>query len=757
MNNATRRSAGLIILGALLLFIVKMDAQTSPSTYVGGQLVVLPRDGNAIASLHALGYTSLSAITGTGYRVMGIRPGLSEAAALSELLGRGDIISADYNRIARAFLTPNDPSFALQYHLAITRCTEAWDITQGSSSDTIAVVDSGGDTKHLDLVGRVVFAAGSDILDGDSDPSEPTTGGGHATLVSGTVAATTDNATDVSGVDWNSRLLFVRVLGTNGSGSFSNIANGILNAVSHKATVINLSLGDTNVVPATIDVVEYALLAARNAGIIVSIATGNSASSGFETVAYPGNSLHAIGVGASTSADLRATFSEFKKPDSLKGVDVVAPGQTILTLSPGFGTTTVDGTSFSAPIVSGLATLLKSIRREYTPANFLTLIRATAKDINTAGFDAETGHGRVDALNMLRTAQNNTVFPFANDSNAYRVDLFNGTLGDVRTATASTTTGRQGRSGVAISGDNIFVGYDSSVNKDTGSVEFYVRFDSAQPSETRYILTQHGSAAKPKGSLDLILTSDSKLQFSLQDSGVITSQTTLRPGQWYHVGLTYGPKGMILHVNGESEASRLVTGGPTPADTIYVGAPTAFGGARSARCQVDALRFSKTQRIIFASALATKIWSLSSRAINAVNVSWTALKNDTTGVLVNIYADMDSSGYDGVLLASNVANDGQESVALDLLATNGDPFYIYVEAYDSSFPSERALAYSDTAFQGFSPLAALLSSSAPATDQFCLVSSWHIPRVLPWLRLAREYILDKEIGRLFTRLYYLLG
>lgn len=643
--------------------------------------------------------------------------------------------------------TPNDPQFAAQYHLATMRCTDAWDITQGTAAETIAFVGGGGDTKHLDLVDRVVFAPGIDIINGDSDPSEPITGSGRTTFGAGAAAASTNNANDVSGVDWSARVLFIRAT-QNETAVPSAVANGILAAVAHKATA--LSIYYSSALPT--DVIEYALLAARNAGIIACASTGHLGDT--TGIRYPASSWHCIGVGSSTAADARLSVSSFGQASGLTGVDIMAPGENIVTLNPGFGSTTVTDTNVAPSIVAAAATLLKSIRMEYTPANFLALITGTAKDIGTPGFDQETGWGRLDIFNMLRTAQLNTVFPFANDSNAYRIDLFNGAIGDTGNAAATAAAGRQGRNGLAITGDNVFAGYDSSVNRDTGSIEFYARFDSAQPAETRYVLTQHGSTAKPKGSLDLVFTSDSRLQFSLQDSGVVTSQSQLRPGQWYHVALTYGPKGMILYVNGESEASRAVTGGPSPADTIFIGAPSAFGGARSARCQVDALRFSKTQRIIFSSALAAKIWNIPAQAINAVNVSWTALKNETTGVLVNVYADKDSSGFDGTLLASGLANDGQESVSLGALGSNGDPYFLYIEAYDSSFPSERALVYSDTPFRAFSPIANLLTFTPPKSDNFCVIASWNIPSILPWLRALRDMLLSSAAGRFLAQLYY---
>jgi thermitase len=731
----------------------RIGAQT-PLPYVAGQVVVMPSGDTAVTSLHALGYGTLQTIPNTRWRLMGVRGGLTVDQAVAELKARVDILSAQPNIRCKVLVTPNDPQFTSQYQYAITRCTDAWDISQGSSSETIAVIDTGGDTQHLDLASRVVFAPGIDILDGDSDPSEPIAGTGHATNVAGMAAAITNNANDGAGMDWNARILFVRVLDVSGSGSFFDVAKAIIKAVDQRAGIINLSLGaDTTV---TVEVVEDALLYARNSNVIVVAAAGNSGATS-TPVGYPANSRHAIAVGATNSSDTRASFSSFGAPQALTGVDVCAPGEDVISVAPGFGVTTaIDGTSFSSPMVAGAAALIRAVRKEFTFDNFLALAKATARDLGPAGYDEGTGAGRLDVFSLLRHAQISTLFPFSNDSFAIRADTFAASIGETTTATASTAAGRQGRSAINITTDNLYAGYAAALTADTGTIELYLKLGSEQPTETRYILTQRGNLAKSKGNLDLVLRSDSALQFSLQDSGIVTSTTRLKSGQWYHVAVTWGPGGMILYVNGDSEGSRATTGGPPIGDTVYVGVPVSFGSARPARFAADAIRFSSRQRNIFPSALKVRVESLSYRGIDAVNVKWTALKNETTAVTINVYADRDSVGFDGTLIGSSLSNDGQELMSLTPLATTGDSYWIYIEATDASFTGEKAYIYSDTSFQAFSSLESLLKASPAASDNICVAARTLPSRPLVWLRALRDHILTHHLGRLITAIYYRL-
>lgn len=133
---------------------------------------------------------------------------------------------------------PNDPYFGQQWAHTLIRTPAAWDITTGSSSITIAIVDSGIDENHPDLLNKIV--AGYDFSDGDSNPHDLN---GHGTHVAGIAAAASNNATGIAGVNWQARIMPVRVLGMDGTGYNFDISEGIRWAYQHGAKVINLSLG----------------------------------------------------------------------------------------------------------------------------------------------------------------------------------------------------------------------------------------------------------------------------------------------------------------------------------------------------------------------------------------------------------------------------------------------------------------------------------------------------------------------------------
>lgn len=139
-----------------------------------------------------------------------------------ELKADKRIALVEPNLIYRSTLTPNDPGFAQQWGFPRISAPTAWDVTQGSSATVIAVVDTGVQRTHPDLDAKIV--PGYDFVQNDTAPDD---GNGHGTHVAGTAAAETANATGGSGTCPGCRIMPVRVLDNNGSGSLSNVAKGI--------------------------------------------------------------------------------------------------------------------------------------------------------------------------------------------------------------------------------------------------------------------------------------------------------------------------------------------------------------------------------------------------------------------------------------------------------------------------------------------------------------------------------------------------
>jgi thermitase len=184
-------------------------------------------------------------IRGLGVQVVSV-PGGQEQAKVEAYNRNPNVEYAELNGIATISLDPNDPydnssSYASSKHGDVNQWAwgkiqayDAWDRTTGSSSVKVAVVDTGIDNSHPDLPAAV---AQKDFVNNDINAEDDN---GHGTHVAGTIGASTNNATGVAGTNWGDelvgvKLMAVKVLNANGSGSYANIANGIIWAANNGA------------------------------------------------------------------------------------------------------------------------------------------------------------------------------------------------------------------------------------------------------------------------------------------------------------------------------------------------------------------------------------------------------------------------------------------------------------------------------------------------------------------------------------------
>ncbi|MBA7512850.1 hypothetical protein ES705_04859 [subsurface metagenome] len=291
-----------------------------------------------------------------------------------------NVVFAEPNFVAKTFTTtPSDLFFSQQWGLTKIYAPEAWDIEKGNSNVIIAIVDTGIDLDHPDLDEKIVH--GYDFVNEDADPMDDH---GHGTHCAGIAAAESNNSQGITGVAWGSKLMPVKALDSAGQGAYSDVAEGIIYAADNGAKVINLSLGAYSYSQTLQDAVDYGY----QKGCVIVAASGNDNTN---KPLYPAAYSNVIAVAATDQNDERWTSSNYGDY-----IDVSAPGVNIYSTWLNNDYKSADGTSCSAPFVSGLTGLLLSQDSTLTNYEVENKIRQSADDLGTAGRDDYYGYGRIN-------------------------------------------------------------------------------------------------------------------------------------------------------------------------------------------------------------------------------------------------------------------------------------------------------------------------------------------------------------------------
>ena len=370
-------------------------------------------DMKVTTTLNAYGTKQLKRIPRLDVFVLQIPDHLTVDETLTMLKLNPDIEYAEPNYKTYTCLTPNDLLFAYQYSLHNTgqsigvpgspsgqsradiRAPEAWEETRGSDGVVVAVIDSGLDFNHPDLANKY-SSRGRDLVNDDFDATDDS---GHGTYTSGIIAAETNNSEGIAGVAWNCKVLPVKAIDTDGTGLYSWMIDGIIWAADQGVDVISLSIGGD--VPA--DALEAALKYAYDLGVVIVASAGNDTGSVVYPAAYDD---YVLACAATDYNDVRPDWS-----NSGPEIDVAAPGDRVISCYPAWalpqGTLPYIfgfGTSASAPIVAGLAALIKSLKPWLTPLDIMNIIRYTSDDINATeypGRDDFIGYGRINMEKAL--------------------------------------------------------------------------------------------------------------------------------------------------------------------------------------------------------------------------------------------------------------------------------------------------------------------------------------------------------------------
>lgn len=290
------------------------------------------------------------------------------------------------------FNTPTDPLYSVQYSAQNTDLESAWDQYSGDGI-VVAVVDSGVNNLHEDLGGEETFAIGYNAITGQSIPvTENSDDNGHGTHVAGIIAAQ-HNDRGIAGVAPDVKIMPVKVIDANGSGSDYDIAQGITSAVINGADVINLSLGGPGNSYMVNEAINYALLNS----VVVVVASGNDSQ---QKINYPAAHQGVITVAASNGQN---TVTDFSTRASY--VDITAPGENIISLSndENDGYLMMSGTSMAAPFISGVVALMLE-KDNSAPSRIKYMLQDTAVDIEDTGVDPLSGFGLVDCNEAVSAA-----------------------------------------------------------------------------------------------------------------------------------------------------------------------------------------------------------------------------------------------------------------------------------------------------------------------------------------------------------------
>ncbi len=344
--------------------------------------------------------------------------------AEEELLKGSNVGWVQKNYLYELTYIPDDTDIAKQWYLDSVNAYGAWDYTTGSEDVVIAIIDSGVQLDHPDLVGNLwtnplinsgVDSDGNeydqdlngwDFGDNDNNPSDSYN---HGTSVAGMAAAQTDNGTGIAGIAFQATILPVKVMNKNLEMTSLTISSGVHYAIEKAVDVINLSLGGAI---SGDYLMAKSIAAAIEADIIVVAAAGNVSggdSSNIDDIGYvPATYPDVLTVsGSDDSGNFDAELSYYGE-----SVDIMAPGRSVYTTSYEASYVVTSGTSFSSPLVAGAAALLKAYSPGASRAEIVSALTLSATDKGPNGYDIYSGYGLLNIEKALSYIDHGPIIKF---------------------------------------------------------------------------------------------------------------------------------------------------------------------------------------------------------------------------------------------------------------------------------------------------------------------------------------------------------
>jgi len=382
----------------LALFVAQTNLSTAQASDASGRKIVVFQTGLNDAAKDEIvryaGGVKLKNLDLIGAKAVYLPP--KAEAALARQAG---VLRIDDDVVVEALIrggiaakpTPTQPSEVLPWGVDRIDAEKVWGITTGDPIK-VAIVDTGIDVKHPDLVGNLKGGVSTVAYTRKYNDDN-----GHGTHVAG-IAAAIDNTIGVIGVGPKIDLYAVKVLDGRGSGYLSDVIEGLDWAVANGMQVVNMSLGTGSNIQSFHD----AVIAAKNAGVVVIAAAGNSGGS----VIYPAAYSEAIAVSATDQNNVIASWSS-------RGLEInlAAPGVSIYSTYKGTGYATFSGTSMAAPHVAGSAALVLNTpvggydinqNEKWDPDEVQKKLQDRAVDLGNTGFDNLYGWGLVNAYSAVQ-------------------------------------------------------------------------------------------------------------------------------------------------------------------------------------------------------------------------------------------------------------------------------------------------------------------------------------------------------------------
>ncbi len=340
---------------------------------------------------------------------------------LAKLAADPDVEYAEPNYVLYALATPNDPYYlnGTLWGMSKISAPAAWNVSTGSTSSAVAVVDTGVDYTHPDLVANVwsapsaftvtigsqsitcpQYSHGFNAITLTCDPMDDN---GHGTHVSGTIGAVGNNGVGVVGVNWAARIVGSKFLDKNGSGTTADAVNAIefaiqvqkITGLAANVRVLSNSWGGGGFTQTLYNEIQNA----NTAGMLFVAAAGNSGTNNDTTPFYPASYgvPNVVSVAATDSNDNLASFSNY----GATSVDLAAPGVNIASTYPGGAYAYMSGTSMATPHVSGAAALvLSACGSSTTAASVISAILSTVDPVASLAGKVVTG-GRLNVAKAV--------------------------------------------------------------------------------------------------------------------------------------------------------------------------------------------------------------------------------------------------------------------------------------------------------------------------------------------------------------------